>query len=369
MILKNTDIKTLLNSGKKLVCFGAGKMLKNCCGRFAAIEFANRIHRVLDDNAVRFEWEDLSFPVYTLENFLEEKADLHSVALLITCISYPEVFERLQRSSQLRDTDCYIYPFVRHMPPPYEFPEPASGGVQKIPKKIHYIWFGSEKIPEKNRAWMESWEKHCPDYEIIQWDDRNYDVTKHPYMHDAYKAKKYALASDYARLDIVYEHGGICFDTDVEVLDNLDGLLYDEAFFGFCGFDSISNGWGFGAIKSFNVLEEMRALFDADMTEHKSAQMNVFEKHGLVRNNSLQMIDGMRIYPTDVFAPINYVCSPVAFTENTLTVHHYDSSWDEDHIETRKAFLPICCTQRRFFRACICKSEKTRGPYALRSNT
>ena len=87
-----------------------------------------------------------------------------------------------------------------------------------IPKVIHYCWFGANALPESAIECIESWKQFCPDYEIIQWNETNYDVTKNRYMHEAYQNKKYGFVPDYARLDIIYTHGGIYLDTDVELI-------------------------------------------------------------------------------------------------------------------------------------------------------
>ena len=76
-----------------------------------------------------------------------------------------------------------------------------------IPKKIHYCWFGEKPLPELARLCIESWRKFLPDYEIIRWDESNYDVNKISYISEAYAAKKYAFVSDYARFDILYQYG------------------------------------------------------------------------------------------------------------------------------------------------------------------
>ena len=94
-----------------------------------------------------------------------------------------------------------------------------------IPKKIHYCWFGENPMPDKDLENIESWKKFCPDYEIIRWDESNYDVNKIPYIKEAYECKKYAFVSDYARLDIIYHEGGIYLDTDVEIIKNIDFLF------------------------------------------------------------------------------------------------------------------------------------------------
>ena len=101
-----------------------------------------------------------------------------------------------------------------------------------IPKVIHYCWFGGNEMSALEKKCIESWKTQCPDYEIIRWDETNYDVTKNLYMQQAYAAKKWAFVSDYARLDILYQHGGFYLDTDVELLQSLDALRTHAAFAG-----------------------------------------------------------------------------------------------------------------------------------------
>lgn len=102
-----------------------------------------------------------------------------------------------------------------------------------IPKIIHYIWFGGNPLPELAVKCIESWKKYCPDYEIMIWDERNFDVSVCAYTKEAYDAKKWAFVSDYVRLKALYEYGGIYMDTDVELVKSLDGFLHEKAFSGF----------------------------------------------------------------------------------------------------------------------------------------
>ena len=97
-----------------------------------------------------------------------------------------------------------------------------------IPKKIHYCWFGGAPKSKLAKKCIKSWKRKCPDYEIIEWNESNYDVTKIPFMKEAYDAKKWGFVPDYARLDIIYNNGGIYLDTDVEIVKSLDDLLSDR---------------------------------------------------------------------------------------------------------------------------------------------
>ena len=108
-----------------------------------------------------------------------------------------------------------------------------SQEIEMIPRTIHYCWFGGKPLPRDAEKYILSWKKYLPDYEIKRWDESNFDVNSIPYIKEAYAAGKYAFVSDYARLKILYEHGGIYFDTDVEVIKPLDDILSKGGFMGF----------------------------------------------------------------------------------------------------------------------------------------
>ena len=101
-----------------------------------------------------------------------------------------------------------------------------------IPKVIHYCWFGGNELPESAKKCIDSWRKFFPDYEIKEWNESNYDVRKNIYISQAYDAGKYAFVSDYARFDVLYQFGGIYFDTDVEVIKSFEDILTQGSFMG-----------------------------------------------------------------------------------------------------------------------------------------
>ena len=116
-----------------------------------------------------------------------------------------------------------------------------------IPKKIHYCWFGGNAKPDSVQKCINSWKRFCPDYEIIEWNESNFDIHCMPFVEQAIESKKYAFASDVARLMVVYENGGLYFDTDVEVVRNFDDLLENKAFLGFENNEYVASGLGFGS--------------------------------------------------------------------------------------------------------------------------
>lgn len=123
-----------------------------------------------------------------------------------------------------------------------------------IPKVIHYCWFGKNEKPELIKKCIESWKEYCPDYEIIEWNESNFDVNCIPYVQDAYAAKKWAFVSDYARLFVVYHYGGIYLDTDVLLHRNLDELLVYDCWLASDDVRYLATGLGFGAVRQYPLI-------------------------------------------------------------------------------------------------------------------
>ena len=125
----------------------------------------------------------------------------------------------------------------------------SPAGQGPIPKVIHYCWFGRKQKSPLMENCIASWSKYCPDWEIIEWNEDNFDVNFCPYAARAYKEKRYGFLTDAARLKIIYENGGVYLDTDVELRRSLDELLANEAWFGYGSATEINTGSGFGAVK------------------------------------------------------------------------------------------------------------------------
>ena len=103
----------------------------------------------------------------------------------------------------------------------------------KIPKIIHFVWFGKGVIPEKDQKCIASWVLNCPDYEIMMWNEDTFDINSNQYVKEAYENKKYAFVSDYVRLYALYNYGGIYLDTDVEIFKPFDEFLKYDFFTSF----------------------------------------------------------------------------------------------------------------------------------------
>lgn len=210
-----------------------------------------------------------------------------------------------------------------------------------IPKIIHYCWFGGKLLPELAQRCIVSWEKFLPDYEIKEWNEANYDVRKIPYTAQAYDAKKYAFVSDFARFDILYEHGGIYFDTDVEVVKPLDEILKRGAFAGVESAGALNAGLGIASpaaspvykeiIDSYKKSSFLRKDGSLDLTTVVERVSGVFRNHGFTDKNEIQTVAGISVYPTEYFCPISYETGEKKITVNTYTIHHFMSSWTTDY--------------------------------------
>ena len=202
-----------------------------------------------------------------------------------------------------------------------------------IPKKIHYCWFGNGEKPKLVKKCIASWKHFCPDYEIIEWNESNFDVNANPYTKMCYEQKKYAFLSDYVRLVVVYEQGGIYFDTDVEAVKPFDDLLSHKAFFGYENNDYVASGLGFGSEKGNSVLYSMIREYDEVLDgEHGTVvcpKLNTLalSKSGFEINGAFQERDSVALYPKEYFNPFDDNTGVLKKTENTYSIHWYGKSW------------------------------------------
>lgn len=202
-----------------------------------------------------------------------------------------------------------------------------------IPKTIHYCWFGGKPKPKLAEKCIASWKKYCPDWEIIEWNESNFDVNQNGYTQMCLREKKYAFLSDYVRLKVVAEHGGVYFDTDVELVKSIDPLLENEAFFGFENPSYVASGLGFGSIAHGTVIEAMLREYDFLLDGTQGVRgcpilnTGALEKLGLVRNGKMQTVAGARILPGDYLNPYESTTGRLNKTRNTYSIHWYNASW------------------------------------------
>ena len=215
----------------------------------------------------------------------------------------------------------------------------------QIPKVIHYCWFGGNPLGPTELKCIESWRRFLPDYRIVQWDETNFDFNSCDYASEAYRAEKWAFVSDYARFKVLYEYGGLYFDTDVELIKPIDDLIEKGSFMGlehdFSESENdckrINPGLGLAAAPGLDfykaILDEYEdAHFDclADATTqvtvvHRTTRM--LYRFGMKNVSGIQMVAGIYLYPSDYFNPKDFFTGEINLSKNTRSIHHFGMSW------------------------------------------
>ncbi len=209
--------------------------------------------------------------------------------------------------------------------------------VASIPKVIHYCWFGGAEKPAIVQKCINSWKTHLTDYEIIEWNEENFDIEAHPFTKAAYEIGNYAFVSDYVRVYALYHQGGIYLDTDTEIYQSLNPFLNEDSFWGFEEKNFIATSL-IGA-KPFNsLIQEFLAFYDTVELINKEGEVKKFtnvtvvteilQNKGIQLNGAYQKIEGvMTLYPQEYFSPYDYINCYSKATLKTYAIHHFHKSW------------------------------------------
>lgn len=288
----------------------------------------------------------------------EALAEARDCVLLITVsLAYQErICEQLMGLSLPEDMECYSLPLM--ITPSCradnrcveEYFERHTAAINA--PKIHCFWFSGEEKPELYRRCMDSWRRHCPEFEIMEWNARNYDVTKNRYMKEAFGQRKWAFVSDYARLDAVYRYGGIYMDLDVELTAPLAPLLSAGSFFCRQEDGLIDLGSGFGARAGDPLIGELLGTYrdrGPDTTPQPEWLCDVFEKHGISRGFDSQA-SGERLVLSNDYIMCFSGEDPVQIAK--LGVHWHNGGWldEKDRRLIRDSFRARDGLVGRYFR-------------------
>ena len=205
-----------------------------------------------------------------------------------------------------------------------------------IPKKIHYCWFGGKPLPKSAVKCIDSWKKHCPDYEIIEWNESNFDIKCNDFCRTMSEQKKWAFLTDYVRLKIIYENGGVYLDTDVQVIKSLDPLMKNGAYMGGENTGLVATGLGFAAEAGHPLIKKNMAYYEelkdfSDVHSCPWITTEILEVYGYKKGEQIiQQLPGLTIYPEEYLCPKNERTGLTRVTKNTYSIHHFDASWYED---------------------------------------
>lgn len=200
-----------------------------------------------------------------------------------------------------------------------------------IPKVLHFCWFGHNDKPKEVIECIDSWKKYMPDYEIVEWNEDNFDINCNEYVKEAYRQRKWAFVTDYVRLYVIYNNGGIYMDTDVEVFKSFDDLLVNKAFTGFenVGYPITAT---IGCVKGNKLIKELLDYYEdkefifipwPDMETNTKIISDILELKGIDRwNNKFQIKDDITIYPKEYLCP-----NKDNITDKTYAIHKMIGSW------------------------------------------
>ena len=341
------EFKLRVNN-RRIYCFGYGGVAKLFLNILQEDNITDNIVTFIDNNPNKIGKKQinngLEYSISSVEVLRKIRKD---ECILITCSDVTGVIAQLKLIDELNDIECYsMHLILSREDSKVEYNEITRRcDEQRIPSIIHYCWFGGKPIPDLNKRWIESWHKYCPNYQIVEWNENNYDISKNSYINQAYESEKWGFVADYARLDIIYNEGGIYLDTDIELVSNLDDLLYQEAFSIFDVQRHVNLGNGFGAPPGHSLIKELRDYYDGlqfidshgkcDLTTCVMHQYNVLKKYGFKPNGQYQIIQGMTIFPEQLNG-IDAYSHIKTIRPCTKLMHYGTASWSTSVLSTAR---------------------------------
>ncbi len=309
------------------------------------------------DNGQKGEKITVSGVEYRIQGIEFLRTVRKGIVLLCGTTYLEEMYQQLVSQRFSDEIECFIMPLVWAVSDGRDDPEVIKcislednstamrekRTKEKIDKKIHCCWFSGEKKPEKYQRCIDTWKRICPDYEIIEWNASNYDCEKNLFMKQAYRNRKWAFVSDYARLDVVYSYGGIYLDMDVELLKDFKPLLGYDAFFNYGVRHMIELGSGFGSVKGNPFIGRLIGTYEneefvdrygkpqADKFVQPRWLNDCFEREGFWMNGDMQLANNMLLLPRRFYTPKDdFLLLNWLQCRDTRGIHHFNSEWRSD---------------------------------------
>lgn len=346
MILKCSTLTEFIDytKNKNIFCICASKHMQKVKNR----EWFSRVACFIDNNSGgKFKIE--GYPIEWNIKSYDYLREVDSGILLITS-KFPAttraVLQQLQKMELPDSFECFnVVQIEECVDLSHEKIDDNFFDTEpQINKIIHSFWFSDDKKPNYYKKCIDSWKRYCPDYEIKEWNSNNYDYSKNRYMIQAYKYKKWAYVSDVARLDVVYNYGGIYLDMDVELLKPLDPLLYLKCFFAKDSYGRIDLGSGFGAAVRHPLVGKLLKKYDnvdfwngegtpmsKDLINQPTFLLPVLEKEGYRKDAYIQYLEDAVCLSPEFFRVINdRTMSSRNFSGYEYGIHWHQAGWFEE---------------------------------------
>lgn len=329
---------------KNIICWGIGNyfqaFIDSCNGKINLSCISYLIDNNVESHNKKYRIHNKEIMVGSFANYLSCKEN--NDVIVITTVHYNEIINQILAIDET--IDYIVYPLIRHEKKTDDFCIRRNSEML-IPAKIHYCWFGRGTLPAKDQMYIEGWKKLCPEYEIICWNEDNFDTKCNAYVKYAYEHKKWAFVADYVRMYVLYKYGGIYLDTDVELLKNLDDFRYQYAYMGMEESGCVASGLGMGTVAKNPILKEVLEVYDAITLRDIESwsrwkvnadwESNILRKYGFFANNQYQIVQNIAIFPSEFFSPVLVGQNRIDISKNTYSIHHYHYSWlDEEERNT-----------------------------------
>ncbi|MCH9661233.1 MAG: glycosyltransferase [Bacteroidetes bacterium] len=210
-----------------------------------------------------------------------------------------------------------------------------------IPKIIHYCWFGPNEKSEVAKQCIESWKKHCPDYELKEWNESNSKFLQNKFYKDAYRKRKYAFVADVIRVEALTKYGGIYMDLDMLLVKALDPLLKLDFFSGFEVPERAAYGL-FGGVANHRFFKEMKAFYDITVFNPYSLPVITHAFAPLMQIDNLK--ENETLLEPEYFYALPYEEREKDYksyiTAHSYAVHLWDHSWQvKSTNETKRSLI------------------------------
>lgn len=337
--LHNCSIRdvSLCFKGRKIIFFGCGSWLQTVCGT-PLMELKSNFAYVIDNNPTHYVMiDDLRLSVFYPSRINDEK---DCIIVLSSPVYMYEMYLQLQEMDLEGRVDCYALPFMV-LDAPTEIDNSLLQQIykqeQRIPKIIHSFWFSEDEKAEAYQRCVDTWKEVLPDYEIIEWNQKNYDCSKNPFLKRAIELGAWAFASDYARLDVLNEHGGIYLDMDVEMIKSFNDVLGNSAILSFSNSVMIDLAV-IGSEKGNPLVLRMLQLYeDLAIPDERNGFTAFFQpvfirkeliRSGIRLDGTLQKTEDATVFPSVFFMPQEHVLfRTFTMTEYAHCVHHDNFGW------------------------------------------
>lgn len=342
---------------KKIIAFAATDFLKVIAMNYKDLHLDEYIQFIVDNDKQK---QGGTVCISGIEKRIMPPEELlkhndSEIAILVATDAFAdEIYEQMKDMLPSQNIEVFFLSLLisKHVDDTMNNPAIQLGaGEGKIPKIIHYFWFSKEEKPESVKMCIDSWGKFCPDYKLIEWNADTFDITCNNFAYEAFQQKKWAYVSDYARLAVVYQYGGVYLDSDVRLLKGMDPLLHNDFFIGYGPIRDVEAAV-FGAKKGCDILAQMLKIYqDRTFDLCKSMALeNVqpmllarfLESRGFVIDGKYIHKDGVTIYPRDLFSAKNWFTYEYEMTDTAIGIHECAGGWNSSNGKSRKQIKKEC---------------------------